>query len=71
MEVREGKDTCYLSFHFIKSSEVLLLLAVLVYVEAFLNYIAILMLNWHTCHPDIGMFYVHFVLPYGNVRLSI
>ena len=48
MLLKERVSQPYLTFHLVKSSEGLLLLAVLVYlinVEAFLNYIAILMLN--------------------------
>ena len=45
---KERVSQPYLTFHFIESSEMLLLLAILVYlinVEAFLKYIAIFMLN--------------------------
>ena len=73
MLFKERVSYPYLTFHFIESSEVLLLLAVLVYlinVKAF--WIILRYLCWiDMCYPDIEMFYVDFVLPYGNVRLSI
>ena len=77
MLLKEHVSQPYLTFHFIESSEVLLLLAVLEYrslsnVEAFTYWIILRYICWaDMCHPDIRMFYVDSVLPYGNVRLSI
>ena len=76
MLFKEHVSQPYLTFHFIESSEVLLLLAVLEYrylsnVEAFTYWVILPYICWtDLCHPDIGMFYVDSVLPYGNVRLS-
>ena len=78
MLFKEHVSSRYLiTFHFIESSEVLLLLAVLEYrylsnIEAFTYWIILRYICWtDMCQPDIGMFYVDSVLPYGNVRLSI
>ena len=62
---------------YIRISEYDIKLAVLEYrylsnVEAFTYWIILRYICWtDMCQPDIGMFYVDSVLPYGNVRLSI